>query len=117
MVMVSGRYVKRFQDASHVVFDGNLDNPVFRGIVIQRIVAIVGTARIRLADSGEVAIRTSDSGEYCTVTYRDMFGNHRATGRPFKDNDTCVATLRCDSAGRKRGGKERTCDRANTMRA
>ncbi len=80
--MVSGQYVQTFAEASHVVFEGHLDNPAFRAIAIQEIVR-VNKASVAIR-SGRFAIK-QEGREYIAMTYVDIFGRQRTRGHPFKD--------------------------------
>ena len=85
--MVSGNFVKNFMDASHVLLEGNLNDPSFRKIAIQKIKMLRGE-RIQ-TDNGEYDIITSDGEECIVFKYRNIFGDQVTTkGNPFKDDKT-----------------------------
>ena len=85
--MVSGECVSTFAEASHVVCDGNLDNPFFRNVAIQQITRLGG--RKLTTDLGDYAIRKQRGKECVEVLVRDpIFGNQTVYGRPFKDANT-----------------------------
>jgi hypothetical protein len=85
--MVSGQYVRRFEDASHVLFNGHMDNPSFREIAIQEIIDVKKS--VVVIRSGSLKIRRKpDEAESVTLTYTDIFGKQAAKGFPFKDEHT-----------------------------
>lgn len=86
--MVSGQYVTRFTDASHVVFNGHLDNPSFRAIAIQKIVDV--TKKSVVIRSGTLKIIRKGEAESVSLVYTDIFGKQRTKGFPFKDECTAA---------------------------
>lgn len=90
--MVSGIYVAKLADASHVLFEGHLDNPAFRSIAIQRIQKLEG-GTVTLERSGVLAIKTLRGRERVKVSFVcPIFGKWEATGHPFKDDNTPAIT-------------------------
>jgi len=90
--MVTGSYVRAFSDASHVIFQGHLDDPGFRAIAIQRIKKIQGRF-IEAEISGRLSILADFRGERVKLGYKSaynqIFGGSTATaGWPFKDKQT-----------------------------
>jgi hypothetical protein len=87
---VAGHYVKKFSEASHVLFNGHLDDPSFREIAIQRLVS-VGAKTIQASESGvlDIICGRKGKGEYVKAQYRcPVFGSVTTEGFPFKDNNT-----------------------------
>lgn len=83
--MVSGHYVNKFSEASHILFDGNLDSQSFRRIAIQQIKDIQNS-NIIASVSGELAIKNTGEKEYVELSYRDFYcGLIKTKGYPFKD--------------------------------
>lgn len=90
--MVSGRYVPKFAEASHVLFEGHLDDPSFRRIAIQRITKLDEKC-VTLDTSGELAIGARHGKQIVRITYDcPIFGKQRATGHPFKDDRSEVVS-------------------------
>lgn len=86
--MVSGHYVKTFGDASHVLFDGHLDDPSFRAIAIERIVS-VDEDFVTLDKSKKLIIDKQKRGEKVRLSYKcPIFGDRTTQGSPFKDTNT-----------------------------
>ena len=86
--MVSGQYVQKFSDASHVLFEGNLDDPSFRSIAIQRITKLAAGS-VTLDRSGELKIENRRGREIVRTSYRCfLFGEQKTVGAPFKDGNT-----------------------------
>lgn len=87
MTAVCGRHTKLFSDATHCLFNGHLDNPSFRNIAIQKIIAIVDST-VTLSKSGTLNIRRKGDSEFVALEYTDIFGKQKTTGHPFKDKCT-----------------------------
>lgn len=86
--MVCGRYVDKIENASHVLFDGHLDDPGFRVVAIQKIVNVDGR-KITLDTSGELEIRKRNGRFFVPLSYKGFFGNMEKTkGSFFKDDNT-----------------------------
>ena len=86
---VCGQYVSRFSEASHVLFDGHLDNPSFRSIAIQKIECLSGDC-VTLSKSGSLKIRDGRE-QTVSLPYKGIFGGVvRTTGHPFKDSQTAA---------------------------
>ena len=87
--MVSGNYVNKFAEASHVLFDGNLDNLSFRSIAIQKL-KHVDDKTITTNNSTTLNINKQKSRERVKLIYKCfLFGNVATWGYPFKDG-TCL---------------------------
>ncbi len=89
---VSGKFVKKFTSATHVLFEGHLDDSGFRAIASQKLKDVSG-GHIVAATSGRMKIESDSFGEKVnlvyTSTYNQIFGGKsKTTGRPFKDRDT-----------------------------
>ena len=89
--MVSGKYVKTFAEASHVLFNGHLDDPGFRQIAIQKLSGI-GDGYIDCQTSGRIKIEKSGGKEYVILIYNGFFGREKTKGFPFKDSSSDRAT-------------------------
>jgi hypothetical protein len=90
--MVSGKYVSKLSDASHVLFEGHLDGPSFRGIAIQRITKLTGNT-VTLDKSGDLKIEQRNGRDSVETTYTCfIFGKQRTRGSPFKDENTPAIT-------------------------
>ena len=87
--MVCGKRVKTFSEASHIVFNGHLDDPCFRAIAIQRITDLTNKA-VSGITSGELEIQRNAKGEFVRLEYDAFIGKAKTTGHPFKDQDTEV---------------------------
>jgi hypothetical protein len=88
--MVSGHYVAKFADASHVLFEGSLDDPSFRQIAIQRITQLDGDS-VTLARSGALKIGFRNGKQVVRTSYHCfIFGQQKTVGSPFKDGDTAA---------------------------
>ncbi len=90
---VSGKYKDKFSEASHVCFEGHLDDPFFRAVAIQRIESL-GQKTVILSTSGESRIIRRKGRESVNITYRGFFGEEKTKGHPFKDNDSNVCELK-----------------------
>ena len=88
MAGVCGKYVKKFRDASHVLFNGHLDDPNFRSIAIQKIKSIDGE-NIETEKSGTLKIKSGEK-ESVVLEYQGFFGKQKTTGNPFKDDSTPI---------------------------
>ena len=89
--MVSGNYKKTFKEATHVLFDGSLNNPYFRKIAIQKIISVSDNSL--KTDSNDFKIRTARKGnktEFVVIEYKDLFGTQSTRGYPFKDEKTTL---------------------------
>ncbi|WP_028574331.1 hypothetical protein [Desulfonatronovibrio hydrogenovorans] len=87
MIVVIGQYVKTFAEASHVLFDGPLDEPNFSRIAIQAI-ADIGDGFIATRKSGKMQI-IGTKQEKVYLTYESFLGKKiKTAGYPFKDNVT-----------------------------
>lgn len=75
------------REASHVVFDGHLDDPAFREIAIQKIVALTETT-VTLEKSGalEIINRSGNRQQVRTSFTCPIFGKQETLGTPFKDD-------------------------------
>lgn len=86
--MVSGKYVSSMADASHVLFEGHLDDPAFQRIAIQRITKLEGNT-VTLQTSGPLRITKRNGRQSVATTYECfLFGKMRSKGHPFKDDST-----------------------------
>jgi hypothetical protein len=90
MMGVSGKYVDKFNEASHVLFNGHLDDPYFRNIAIQKLVAIEDDSIIS-ETSGKLRIKQGKK-ESVSLEYAGFFGKEKTTGFPFKDIGTPIVT-------------------------
>jgi hypothetical protein len=81
---ICGNYKQVFRDATHCLFNGNLNDIYFRKIAIQRILKITKN-EVTLSESGTLKIKKKDGREYVSLTYPGIFGNQRTTGHPFYD--------------------------------
>ena len=87
---VCGKWVNEFKDASHVCFEGSLDDPSFRRIAIQKIEKIEGKVIISEI-SGRLEIRKWRGRQRVMATYRcPLFGLQKRWGYPFKDDSTPI---------------------------
>ena len=87
---VSGKYVNKFEEASHVLFDGTLDDPTFRELAIQKIESIEGM-RITTDKSGEMLIEKWKGKYRVRLEYMCLlFGKQVTWGYPFKDANTPI---------------------------
>jgi len=84
---VCGFYKDAFAEATHCLFNGNLDNPAFCDVAIQRVIGRTADT-VTLSKSGELQIMKQGDREYVDLTYQGYFGKERTTGHPFKDNKT-----------------------------
>lgn len=89
--MVGGNYVPKFSEASHVCFEGHLDDPSFRSIAIQKILKLEDNI-VTLEKSGKLKIATASNGREIVKTafVCPLFGRQKTTGHPFKDSNTEV---------------------------
>jgi len=90
--MVCGKWVDNFSEASHVCFEGNLDNLFFRDIAIQEIKEL--TDKTIVIHSGTFQIQRRYKGrQRIKITYGGVFGGSAtAWGYPFKDDKTPAAS-------------------------
>ena len=88
MAGVCGKYVKKFSEASHVLFAGHLDDPFFRNIAIQKIKSTDGKSIIT-EKSGTLKIKSGEK-ESVALEYQGFFGKQKTTGNPFKDDSTPI---------------------------
>ena len=88
MAGVCGKYVKKFNEASHILFNGHLDDPNFRSIAIQKIKSIDGE-NIETEKSGTLKIKSGEK-ESVVLEYQGFFGKQKTTGNPFKDDSTPI---------------------------
>jgi hypothetical protein len=86
-VSVSGQYKKTFREATHCCFNGNLDDPFFRRVAIQKITAIAEHS-VTVEESGQLDVCVRNGAEFVALTYKGIFGNQKTTGHPFKDAST-----------------------------
>ncbi|MFA7333502.1 MAG: hypothetical protein WC130_04320 [Kiritimatiellia bacterium] len=84
---VCGQYKKSFGEATHCCFNGNLNDPCFRGVAIQKITERTDEC-VTLDKSGRLAIKRKDGKDYVALTYPGILGKQRTTGHPFKDDGT-----------------------------
>lgn len=84
---VIGTYKAAFSEATHCLFNGHLDDPDFREVAIQRILARTKDD-VTLSVSGKLPIKVKGDREYVDLTYQGFFGKQRTTGHPFKDDKT-----------------------------
>ena len=82
---ICGEYKKTFDEATHCVFDGNLNDHDFRAIAIQRIVSR-GDGSVTLSVSGRLPIKSGKQSEYVEIEYNGFFGKRKTTGSSFFDN-------------------------------
>ena len=87
MASVCGVGKNKFSDASHILCDGNLNNPFFSKIAIQKINKISGSTIE--TDHGKFEIKNNPRGEFIEIIFNDLiFGKIKTTGYPFKDENT-----------------------------
>ena len=86
--MVSGKYVSKFSEASHVLFEGHLNDPAFRSIAIQRITKLAGET-VTLDKAGALKIETRNGEQIVKTSFVcPLFGKRTTIGHPFKDERT-----------------------------
>ena len=86
--MVCGKYMNTFKGSTHVLFEGNLDDPSFRMIAIQKILSVDGED-LSTEKSGNLKIKKDLGKEFVYLEYVNFFGiKERTRGNPFHDKDT-----------------------------
>ena len=83
---VCGSYIDRFDTASHVCFDGHMDDPFFRAIAIQKITSIED-GHVVCSKSGKLRIKNGKR-QSVRLQYKGFFGSQTTNGYPFKDTNT-----------------------------
>ena len=81
---VCGQYVDKFSDASHVLFEGHLDDPFFRKIAIQKVVE-AKKAVVDCEISGSLEIKKRGKKEFVSLRYAGFFGMETTKGFPFRE--------------------------------
>lgn len=99
--MVSGQYVSKMSEASHVLFEGHLDDPSFKRIAIQRIIKLDGES-VTLDTSGTLKIETLNGRQSVKTSFVcPLFGKQTTVGNPFKDRNTDAITANDPDQGRR----------------
>jgi len=84
---VFGNYKSLFKEASHCLFEGNLDDMFFRSKAIQKIEKLTAKT-ITLSESGELPILTFRGKQGVAIIIKSPFGNYKTVGYAFKDENT-----------------------------
>lgn len=86
--MVCGNWVNNFIDASHVCFEGNLNNPFFSAMATQKI-KCHGVKTIEAEKSGVLMVKNWKGRQRVRASYDcPITGKRYAWGYPFKDDNT-----------------------------
>jgi hypothetical protein len=84
-----GQYVKEVADASHILFDGCLDDPNFCRISMQKIEDWDGETMLTLSESGKLRLMFHRGEWKVRISYTGFLGTkHRTSGHLFKDQNT-----------------------------
>ena len=89
---VVGTYKATFAEATHCIFNGNLNDPCFAAIAIQRIIGRTKET-VTLSKSGALELKRKAGKEYAVLTYQGFFGKERTTGHPFADSSSAVPNV------------------------
>ena len=83
--MLSGRYKSTFREATHILCNGNLNDPSFRSICSQKIISL--NVKSIVTDIGKYEINNKNNKEYVVVIYENFFGKQKTEGHPFKNEN------------------------------